>query len=927
MSNRQVIIWVMAFVLGGPVGFALGQENQIVNSEFDDGLTGWLRYGTTGFDVSVVQNAGLSGPNAALLDVTDVASTASIGLAHSGFVLEPGKTYPIGFTAKAQQSREMVVLVQTNLNNADWPNQVEQKVNLTPTAQTYVIEYTHTGETLGDDAGETVTLYLMLKGTWWPMVGEDLNAKVWFDRVYFGAEPPLPRRDLPTNPDPGHGTADVWRDANLVWTPGAFAQTHDVYFGTVFDDVNGASRANPMDVLLSRAQSAATYDPGRLELGQTYYWRIDEVNAPPDSTIVRGPVWSFTTEPLAYPIDNIIATSNATSEADKGPQNTVNGSGLNASDEHSTEASAMWLTTPGGADPVWIQYEFDRICQLHEMLVWNYNEDFELILGFGFKDVTVEYSTDGVDWTVLRDVEFARATAKPAYVYNTTVDFGGVAARYVRLTVASGWSTLGQYGLSEVRFLYVPTYATRPEPADGAVDMDMATVLGWRPGRNAAVHQIHIGTDPEALAEGTASVVAVSDNRYSPETLEFGGTYYWRVDEVNEAEPTALWEGDVWSFTMQPHAVIDDFEGYTDNLEAGEAIFDTWLDGWVNGTGSTVGYLDTPFAEQSIVHGGVQSMPFTYDNTDSPWYSESGRTWETPQDWTVYGADMLTVHFRGNPPAFLELAEGHILMGAIGTDIWDTADQFRFAYRSLNGNGSIVARVESIANTWPWAKGGVMIRERIDPGSAHAMVVLTPENGVALQYRPTMNGSSLSINEPGLVAPYWVRLTRSNNTFTAERSEDGTTWMPITADPAASSVQIAMAANVYIGLAVTSTTLNAVTGAEFSGVATTGSVTGQWQTASIGREQPVGNTPDPLYVAIEDNAGNTAVVPHPDPLAVLRAEWQAWQIPLGEFQSAGVRISSVKTMFIGVGDREQPTSGGTGLIYIDDILFGRSTVD
>lgn len=94
MSNRQVIIWVMAFVLGGPVGFALGQENQIVNSEFDDGLTGWLRYGTTGFDVSVVQNAGLSGPNAALLDVTDVASTASIGLAHSGFVLEPGKTIP-----------------------------------------------------------------------------------------------------------------------------------------------------------------------------------------------------------------------------------------------------------------------------------------------------------------------------------------------------------------------------------------------------------------------------------------------------------------------------------------------------------------------------------------------------------------------------------------------------------------------------------------------------------------------------------------------------------------------------------------------------------------------------------------------------------------------------------------------------------------
>ena len=338
------------------------------------------------------------------------------GGCQSGLLLEPGKTYPLGFTAKAQQSREMVVLVQTNLNSASWPTQVEQKVNLTPTAQTYLIEYTHSGDTLGDQAGETVTLYLMLKGTYWPMVGSDLNTKVWIDRVYFGAEPPLPRRDLPTDPDPADGDTDIWRDADLAWTPGAFAQTHDVYFGTVFDDVNAASRANPMGVLVSQGQSDATCDPGRLELGQTYYWRIDEVNAPPDSTIVKGPVWAFATEPLAYPVENVVATSNAMSEAGKGPENTINGSGLNANDEHSTDAAAMWLGTPNGADPVWIQYEFDRVYQLHQMLVWNYNVDFELILGFGLKGVTVEYSTDGAEWAVLGDVEFARATARPGYV-------------------------------------------------------------------------------------------------------------------------------------------------------------------------------------------------------------------------------------------------------------------------------------------------------------------------------------------------------------------------------------------------------------------------------------------------------------------------------------------------------------------------------
>ena len=88
-----------------------------------------------------------------------------------------------------------------------------------------------------------------------------------------------------------------------------------MYFGAVFEDVNDASRANPVGVLVSRGQTAAAYDPpGVLDFGTTYYWRVDEVNAAPDSTIYRGQVWSFTTEPFAYPIEGVIATSNGISE-------------------------------------------------------------------------------------------------------------------------------------------------------------------------------------------------------------------------------------------------------------------------------------------------------------------------------------------------------------------------------------------------------------------------------------------------------------------------------------------------------------------------------------------------------------------------------------------------------------------------------------
>jgi len=81
------------------------------------------------------------------------------------------------------------------------------------------------------------------------------------------------------NPSPADGSTDVLRDVVLSWTPAPIANAHDVYFGTVFEDVNDADRTNPLDVLVAQSQAADTYDPpGLLEFGQTYYWRIDEVN-------------------------------------------------------------------------------------------------------------------------------------------------------------------------------------------------------------------------------------------------------------------------------------------------------------------------------------------------------------------------------------------------------------------------------------------------------------------------------------------------------------------------------------------------------------------------------------------------------------------------------------------------------------------------
>jgi concanavalin A-like lectin/glucanase superfamily protein len=181
--------------------------------------------------------------------------------------------------------------------------------------------------------------------------------------VMLGAGPGA-NTELASAPVPGDGATDVPRDVVLGWAAGEFAGTHDVYLGTSSDDVGAAERGNSLDVLVSEGQASVAYEPPvGLAYGQTYYWRVDEVNATPDNAIFKGDVWSFTVEPFAYSIEGIVATA---SHADpgSGPANTVNGSGLNDSDQHSIEAPDMWLAAPGAGEPVWIQYEFDRVYKL-----------------------------------------------------------------------------------------------------------------------------------------------------------------------------------------------------------------------------------------------------------------------------------------------------------------------------------------------------------------------------------------------------------------------------------------------------------------------------------------------------------------------------------------------------------------------------------
>ncbi|MHC4596779.1 MAG: discoidin domain-containing protein, partial [Planctomycetota bacterium] len=288
------------------------------------------------------------------------------------------------------------------------------------------------------------------------------------------------------------------------------------------------------------------------------------MNAPPDFTLYKGEVWQFMAELFAPPVpsENITATASSSNSAAEGPENTVNGSGLDANDLHSVETVDMWITAPGDPGPAWIQYELDRIYKLYEMFVWNHNTSFESFVGFGLKDVTIEYSANGTDWTELAGVpEFAQAPGVVGYAHNTTVDFGGAAAKYVRLTANSNWGgIMPQYGLSEVRFLQIPVNARKPYPDSGATGVDVDVVLGWNAGREAAKHDVYFSSDEQAVIDGTAGATTVAETSYGPLSLDLAKTYFWRVDEVNEAEIPNIWQGELWDFTTRQFLVVDDFE-------------------------------------------------------------------------------------------------------------------------------------------------------------------------------------------------------------------------------------------------------------------------------------------------------------------------------------------------------------------------------
>jgi hypothetical protein len=450
-------------------------------------------------------------------------------------------------------------------------------------------------------------------------------------------------------PEDGAMVPETW--VVLGWQAGISAASHSVYIG---DDLDRVRQATPDDADVFAGSTADTFLtvgfpgaplPEGLVAGTTYYWRVDEVNdAEPDSPW-KGEIWSFSIPP------NTAYTPNPTDGAELADANDV---------------TLTW--TPG----------FGAI--LHTVYI---GTDYD----------TVNNATGG---TPLGTASYDPGPLEREKVYYWRVDeFDGT----------------GTYKGSVWSFT-TPGAVGNPKPAYGATDVAMDATLSWTPADSAASHQLYLGTDKEAVRTADTGSPeykgskTLGDESYDPGLLDADTTYYWRVDEVDGQDNVA--KGPIWIFTTGAFLLVDGFESYTDDDAAGRAIWQTWIDGFgLADNGAQVGYLLPPYAEQTIVHGGLQSMPVLYINEAGVTNSEASLTLTAPRDWTQAGVEELSLWFRGSSdnaaePLYVAVSNSAGSPAVVANDDPSAATvrswtQWRISLQAFADQGIDLANVDKIA--------------------------------------------------------------------------------------------------------------------------------------------------------------------------------------------------------------------------------------
>ena len=487
--------------------------------------------------------------------------------------------------------------------------------------------------------------------------------------------------------------------------------------------------------------------------------------------------------------------------------------------------------------------------------------------------------------------------------------------------ISWGFGAAGDLFVDEVRILDaaggVTAIASNPGPADGAYHEDTWVNLSWKPGDLAVSHDVYLGNNFDDVNDGVPEtfqgnqtstfIVAGFPGFPFPDGLVPGTTYYWRIDEVNEAEPNSPWKGDIWSFSVPPKTAY-----FPDPADGAESVDEDVELSWTPGYGSKLHtvYFGETFEEVDNATGGQAqgSATFTpgtlkmaktyYWRVDEFDIAEThkGDVWSFTTEGAVAALDpvngavdvtqtpILTwlpgfgasheVYF-GTDPASLELKAS----GNLGSESYEPGQ--------LEWNTTYYWRVDEVNNTNP------------DSPWTGPLWSFTTANFLIIDDMEAYN--DIAEGEPGSNRIYnaWV----DGYDDPTNGSQAGHLDPPFYEDTIVHSGNKSMPMYYDNAIGKSEATLTLTSNRDWT-------VNGV-NTLTIWFRGDFGNTAETLYVALNGNAR----VDNDNPDAALTGSWTQWNISLQAFADQGVNLTNVTSITLGLGS----VTGGTGMLYFDDI--------
>ena len=693
---------------------------------------------------------------------------------------------------------------------------------------------------------------------------------------YEETEPFLPQApDAPVNVAPADAAAGQPLTVTLKWYAGPWAHKYDVYLGT--DPANLTRMVTDVELGPSEhAKDYVTWTATGLAESTTYYWKV--VARTMANLERTGRTWSFRTQgssPTAGAGDVVLWAHKApvaVGWSAAGDSTAAGGARLANPNAGAAKVSAP-LVNPaqyfemgfaaeaGVAYRLWIRGKADKNSYSNDSVYVQFSDSITATGAPTWRIGTTSGTTVMIEdcsgcglsnWGWQDNAYGTGALGTPVY-------FETAGPHTIRVQVREDGLSIDQIVLSREQFLTTPPGATKD---DGTIYAEQgAAAVGGSDPPPTTVPLPDGWSSTDIGGVGVAGDVTYSNGMFS---LDGSGADIWgSADEFRFAYRSLTGNGEIlarvatleythaWAKTgvMMREALTAGSRHATMFVSAANGLaFQRRVTTGGVSTNTSAGSGAAPYWVKLVRNGNTFSASFSADGTN--WTLAGSESITMPD--TIYVGLPITSHddttlatatidsvavnqLSTSPPPPPTLpagwanadvgsvglagsatySSGVFTVGASGADIWGAADQFHFAYQPLTGDGTITARVSGLTNTHSWAKAGVMLRDTLADGSAHATMFVSAGRGLAFQRRVLGGGTSTHTAGAAAGVPHWVRLSRSGMTFTAYTSADGVSWTLVGSDT------IAMGPTIYAGLAVTSHDNTRLTSATITDVSIT----------------------------------------------------------------------------------------------------------